>query len=194
MAIVGVVLAGGASTRFGRDKALAVVDGVPLAERAHRALDTVCDEVVIADAGRRVLPAIESVADGPGRGPVAGILGAAARRPGRTLLVLACDLPHAPPALLARIARCRGDWVVPRHDGGLEPLCALYRPAALEALAELVRAGEFAPHRLAGAALRVRYLEAGEIADLGHPARLFWNVNAPADLREDPDHRGQPRD
>jgi molybdopterin-guanine dinucleotide biosynthesis protein A len=180
---VGVVLAGGSSRRFGRDKARVEIEGVTLAERARRTLGQVCVEVLVADAGRGVLPDAESVPDGPGRGPAAGILGAAARRPGSPLVVLACDLPHVPAELLRRLARARGDWVVPRRREGLEPLCALYRPRAIERLAAQVAAGRVALHPLAGdPRLEVRYLEPVEILDLGDPAHLFWNVNTPQDL------------
>jgi molybdopterin-guanine dinucleotide biosynthesis protein A len=180
--VVGVVLAGGSSSRYGADKALIELGGESLVARARKTLAAVCADVVVADAGRGLLPAAESVGDGPGRGPAAGILGAAAARPGRALLVLACDLPCAVPALLERLARAGGDWVVPRLDGKLEPLCALYRPRAIEALAAQVRRGEHALHRLAEAAIDVRYLDAGAIADLGDPHRLFANVNTPDDL------------
>jgi molybdopterin-guanine dinucleotide biosynthesis protein A len=177
------VVAGGASTRFGSDKALALLDGETLAERAHRALREVCDEVIVADAGRGILDGVESVPDGPGHGPIAAVLGAAQRRPGRDLLVLACDLPRVPVALLRRIVRESGDWVVPRHAGGLEPLCALYRPPALSALEANARRGELALHRLDQSDVEVRRLDADSMTDLGDPRQLFANVNTPDDLR-----------
>jgi molybdopterin-guanine dinucleotide biosynthesis protein A len=181
--VVGVVVAGGASSRFGSDKALAELDGRTLVERARLLLAEICDEVVVADAGRGLLEGAESVPDGPGHGPAAAVLGAASRRPGRALLVLACDLPRVPVILLERIVAADGDWVVPRHAGGLEPLCALYRPLALRALELQVGRGELALHRLADAALDVRYLDAASMVDLGDPRRLFANVNTPDDLR-----------
>src|SRR5262245_23173248 len=85
---VGVILAGGASTRMGRDKALLEIEGETLLARAARRLGEVCEEVLVADAGR-----FGGIPDGPGRGPAAGLLGAARARPGRALLVLAVDLP-----------------------------------------------------------------------------------------------------
>jgi molybdopterin-guanine dinucleotide biosynthesis protein A len=182
-AIVGVVVAGGASSRFGSDKALAILDGETLVERALRRLRAVCGETVVADAGRGLVAGVDSVPDGPGQGPIAAVLGAARHRPGRALLVLACDLPLVSAALLRRIAGEAGDWVVPRHAGGLEPLCALYRPAALEALGDNERRGVLALHRLADAVTLVRYLDADAIADLGEARRLFANVNTPDDLR-----------
>ncbi len=181
---VGVVLAGGASRRMGRDKATLRVAGVTLAERAAALLAGVCAEVVVADGGRGLVPDRPSCADGSADGPAAGILGAAAARPGWDLLVLACDLPAVPPALLAELASpvpC--DWRVPRWKRGLEPLCALYRPAALAALGELVASGVRAPHRLAGfPGLAVLFLEGAALARFGDPARLFRNLNTPQDL------------
>src|SRR5215203_2410810 len=156
-------------------------------------LAAVCAEVAVADGGRGVLPALPSLPDGPGRGPVAGILGAAAAYPGRPLLVLACDLPRVPAALLAELARAGGlarsegndelDWVVPRWTGGLEPLCAFYSPAALAVLAERAGRGLLAPHRLAEEErLVVRYLEGDFLARFGPPEEVFLNLNTPADL------------
>lgn len=170
---VGVVLAGGASSRMGRDKALLEIDGETLAARAVRLLGEVCEEVIVADAGRGLLPG--SVPDGPGQGPAAGILGAARARPGERLLVLAVDLPRVTVALLRRLAGADADLVIPRWERGLEPLCALYAPAAVRALEERVGRGRLDPRSLAETpGLRVAYLE--------EPGELFLNWNRPEDL------------
>jgi molybdopterin-guanine dinucleotide biosynthesis protein A len=185
-----VVLAGGLSRRLGIDKAEIGAPGEnpesaeSLTGRAAARLAAVCRTVAVADGGRRRLPDLASVGDGPGAGPAAGILGAARAYPGRTLLVLACDLPRVPSALLAELARSAGcDWALPRWSRGLEPLCALYRPRALAALAERVAAGLLAPHRLGeSAGLVVRFLDGEALADFGPPEDLFLNLNTPADL------------
>ena len=170
---VGVVLAGGASTRMGRDKALLELDGETLLASTARRLGEVCDEVLIADAGRNLLPG--SVPDGPGQGPVAGILGAARARQGARLLVLAVDLPRVPVSLLEELAGSDADLAVPRWDRGLEPLCALYGPAALAALEERVGRGRLDLRTLAETpGLRVLYLE--------DPGEVFLNLNRPGDL------------
>ncbi len=170
---VGVVLAGGASSRMGRDKALIELDGETLVAGAARRLGEICAEVLIADAGRGLLPG--SVPDGPGQGPAAGILGAALARPGHPLLVLAVDLPRVPVSLLAELARAEADLAIPRWEGGLEPLCALYGPAALAALEERVGRGRLDLRTLAETpGLRVVYLEG--------PGEVFLNLNRPEDL------------
>lgn len=172
---------------MGRDKATLAIGGVPLALAAAKTLAAVVAEVVLADRGRGVIPGFPSVPDGPGSGPAAGILGAAAARPGAALLVLACDLPAVPSALLRALgelaAATSADLVLPRWPGGLEPLCALYRPRAIAELASRVAVGELALHPLAAApGLAVSFLEGTALAALGEPARMFRNLNRPEDL------------
>lgn len=189
---IGVVLAGGGSRRMGRDKTMlpwppdAVTGGVPLWRHALDRLRRVCVDVVLADAGRSLCG--ESVPDGPGRGPAAGILGAAAARPGRDLLVLAADLPLVPAGLLGRLleladAEPQADWIVPRRARGYESLCAVYRVAALDALRGRVDAGTFDLYGLAESKLRIRTVGDEELRRFGDPARLFLNVNRPVDWR-----------
>jgi molybdopterin-guanine dinucleotide biosynthesis protein A len=168
---------------MGRDKAGIILDGESLVRRAVALLAAVCSDVALADRGRGLLPGVPSLPDGPGRGPAAGILGAARAFPGRSLLVLACDLPRVPRALLEDLATSAGfDWAVPRREGRLEPLCALYAPAALAALESRVERGDFALHHLAQEELTVRYLEEAELARFGRPEEILLNVNTPEDL------------
>ncbi len=185
--LVGLVLAGGASRRMGVDKAALVLDpGDPhaptLAALAAGRLQRCCSRVLIADRGREFVARslAQPVADGPGAGPAAGILGAAAVFPRASLLVLACDLPAADAALLRRVLAVAAEdpgvsWVLTRDDDGLQPLCALYRPAVLAALAQQVSEGHFALRKLAKCReVRWRAVDAG-------PAELV-NINTPADV------------
>lgn len=188
---VGVVLAGGQSRRMGRDKASLSLGtggdrddgGRSLARRAAETLAAVVPRVLVADRGRGLVAPWESVADGPGRGPAAGLLGAARETPGQPLLVLACDLPAVPPALLEALMGRSGDLVVPVTGRGVEPLAALYRPRALTVLERRVSAGDFALHPLAQAPeLVVEHLTGDDLARCGDPETMFANLNTPADL------------
>lgn len=198
--VVGVVLAGGLSRRMGEDKAGLILAGATLAELAAERLAAVCAEVVAADRGRGTVPGVRSVSDGPGRGPAAGLLGAARAYPGQPLLVLAVDLPGVPAELLAALAarvveppegapaadcavpRSRQDRE-PRSGGGLEPLVACYGPRALAALGERVAAGHLAPRGLFEREdLAVAVIEGPELERFGDPERMLMNVNTPADL------------
>lgn len=180
----GVVLAGGDSRRLGRDKAVLSFAGEPLVARAAAKLAAVVEPVVIADRGRCYLEGFLSVTDGPGAGPLAGLLGAAAALPGRSLLALACDLPLLPAALLAALAeKAAFDWALARTGRGAEPLCALYSPAALARLEHRAAAGVYSLHDLdTERGLSVLWLGPDELARFGDPARMFLNVNRREDV------------
>lgn len=186
---VGIVLAGGLSLRMGRDKALLEIAGETLVARAFGRLQEVCEEVAVADNSRRLVAGAPSLGDGAGRGPAAGILGAAAAYSERPLVVLACDLPGVPSSLLSLLVAPPSpgqggvDWLLPRWRSGLEPLCALWSPAALAALAAQVERGDLALRSLAETStLRIRYLEGAALSVCGEPEEMFLNLNRPGDL------------
>ena len=173
---------------MGRDKATLplTVGGqrLTLGEHAGRRLERVTSRVVVAGRGRQDLGPWPSLDDGPGAGPVAGILGAAAAFPDVDLLVLACDLPQVPVSLLDALVKAPGgDLCWPRWRRGVEPLCALYRPSALKVLAQRVTAGRFALQGLEREpGVEVVFLEGETLEAHGDPATLFANLNTPGEL------------
>ena len=56
--MIGAVLAGGESRRFGRDKAATEIEGVPMVLRASHALAAVCDDVVSIHARTKGVPVL----------------------------------------------------------------------------------------------------------------------------------------
>lgn len=104
--ILGVVLAGGKATRFGSDKALAVLAGKPLIDHAVERLEGWCDDVVIAGREAGPAPCIPDwpTADmGPLGGIAAGLRHAQANgfASALTCAVDSFDLPQNLPELLA---------------------------------------------------------------------------------------------
>jgi molybdopterin-guanine dinucleotide biosynthesis protein A len=183
----GIVLAGGASRRMGRDKRLLPIDGEPMLRRVVRSIASISDEVIVVTAPGRPLP--EGVLDGldarvvsDGRseaGPLAGL--EAGLRACRTdlAIVVAADMPWIDPGLLAgllvRLADADADAVAVAGDRGPEPLLAAYRCGpVLASVTRLLDAGERRMAALLGA-LRVE-----TISDAG--GRSAVNVNEPADL------------
>ena len=148
--LCGLVLAGGFSSRMGRDKAALVhPDGRPLARRCHDLLvEAGCESVALslrhdqqAPPGFAELPDVMLVRDpeGMSHGPLAGMLAAMRLRPHADWLVLACDLPRLDLPTLANLldSRLSGEPFLSyrsEFDGLPEPLCALYAPAALPML------------------------------------------------------------
>ena len=154
---IGAVLAGGRSTRFGSDKALAMLEGERLLDRAVGVLGRVCSEVVVVSSrAEHDGPGWERVVDRrSGMGPLAGIEAALAHAAdvGATgIVVLACDLPDVGAATVRRLLVELGDGeaVALERDGppGFEPLCAVYRTRCGEAAARLLDEGARGAHRL----------------------------------------------
>ncbi|AKM09070.1 molybdenum cofactor guanylyltransferase [Croceicoccus naphthovorans] len=166
-AILGCVLGGGASTRFGSDKALAVLDGATLLDRARATLIALCGDVVIA--GRADLEG--AVADWPeaGLGPLGGLAGALrhAREAGFGA-VLACgvDSLGLPEDLLARLSPGPACLAA-------QPVVGLWPVATLDVLAEILTGGE------RRSMLHFAERTGARLVELDAPPA---NVNTPEDL------------
>lgn len=189
--IVGAVLAGGRSERFGSDKVRATIDGATLVQRAVATLRRSAPLVVLADRGRSLVDGTTSLPDLPGLeggGPAAGLLAVADAFPGSTVLALACDLPLLPAPLLDVLLRhvVEGDadlamFVSPR---GPEPAAAAWGATALEVLRSRALAGRRALRGvLDEAGIRCTLVPIEEaIRDPEERRRVLWNVNRPDDL------------
>lgn len=177
--LTGLVLAGGGSTRMGRDKALIDIDGQPLVLRACATLSVICDRVLVAP-GRRPFAGLpyDQVADAePGAGPLAGIVGGLAAAGTPLLAVAAVDMPDlAAPLYLHLARRWRGEAaVVPTVAGRLQPLHAVWAVGAARAVHERLASGVRSPTAVAAA------LGARRIAV--QPGAWSVDVDTPADLR-----------
>ncbi|KQU62281.1 hypothetical protein ASG67_04055 [Sphingomonas sp. Leaf339] len=96
---LGAVLAGGQSSRFGTDKAQAILNGRTLVDHAIATLRRHCDEVVVIGSQAGGLPDLPR----PGLGPLGGIAAAldhAATHGFHCVLTVGCDMPHLPDGLI----------------------------------------------------------------------------------------------
>jgi molybdopterin-guanine dinucleotide biosynthesis protein A len=181
---LGAVLAGGRGRRLGGAKAKVELAGRPLVSHSLAALEAAgLEAIVVAKPDTELPPLGCPVVREPElpRHPLCGIVAALREAGGRAVVVLACDMPLAAPALLERLAAAGEPLVVPAPGGRLEPLQARYGAALLPALEAALAREE--PLRRTVAALVPRRLGDEELARCGDPARLFLNVNDDADLR-----------
>jgi molybdenum cofactor guanylyltransferase len=142
----GFVLAGGGSSRMGRDKALLPYRGGTLVEHLARAVQEAAGAVaVIADPVRYPNIGYPVYRDKfPGCGPVGGIYTALAVTEADWNLIVACDMPGISVELLRtlldRAAALNGICLTAAGPGGEpEPLCAVYHRRCLPALGQAIR-------------------------------------------------------
>ena len=199
--ILGVVLAGGASRRLGRDKAVLPWTGTTLAARAAGVLAEACGEAVVAGPAGLAPAGVEAVPDlFPGRGPLAGLHAGLERAGGRPIFALACDMPFVDVGLvrylIATSARLplAGAWAA-AGEAGMQTLCGVYAPTGRGLAEERLRAGELSVlgffEGVGGVAVPI-----GCELPFYRP-ELLLNLNLPADLRRarrlEPTSAGGPR-
>jgi molybdopterin-guanine dinucleotide biosynthesis protein A len=183
--LFGLVLAGGRSSRMGRDKAALQFDGRAQLARAFALLSPLTARCFVSvradqrnDPLRSAYPQILDLADGP-RGPVAGIGAAQLAHPGAAWLVLACDLPLLDAATLqhliaSRDPACQATAYRNSRDGLPEPLCAIWEPASAGPLAAFLSGGGNCPRQflLHSATLLLNQPRASSLDNVNTPAEL----------------------
>jgi molybdopterin-guanine dinucleotide biosynthesis protein A len=178
---IGVILAGGLGRRLGGAKAQVELHARPLICYPLRALRDALAEVFIVAKADTELPGDlagvpVSIEPSEPRHPLAGIVHALGLAAGRAVLVCAADMPFVTPALVSEIAgtdAAGAPAVVPVCGGELQPLLALYLPAAAAAFGD----GAGRPLRREVAAIGPRLLEIDDSR-----RRAFFNVNTREDL------------
>jgi molybdopterin-guanine dinucleotide biosynthesis protein A len=187
--IGGFILAGGESSRMGRDKALLELNGQVLIVRAASVVESVAGTcAIIGDTVRLEGLSLRVIADDfPGAGPLGGIATALRNSGAEWNLVIACDLPYLTREwleyLVARAGRSDADIVLPMDERGAEPLCAMYRVRCLPAIRAALDAGtRKVTDGLAG--IPADFVEPTEWKKFDSDRLLFKNMNSPVDYEE----------
>ncbi|QWV95529.1 formate dehydrogenase accessory sulfurtransferase FdhD [Geomonas oryzisoli] len=186
--VTGVILAGGASSRMGSNKALLPHKGGRFIESIYRELSEIFPEVILVTntpEQYQFLPC-RKVADlYPGMGALAGIHAGLAQANTPSVFTVACDMPHLDPALIRHIAGRRGDCdlVLPKSGHGYEPLHALYNKSALAAMEQCLEQGK---RRIVSILpqLKVNEIPASEVAGFDPEFDSFSNINTPQEYYE----------
>jgi molybdenum cofactor guanylyltransferase len=201
--VAAMILAGGKSSRMGRDKATIEIDGIPLLRRIYDVVAGCDDGGMRSIAGvdgktfesiyivtpwmeryRSILPIdCHFIAESdPYRGPLRGFAQGLSQIEADWILLLACDLPnlstsfiHSSVELLRNIPPQSIAYVA-KCDRGWEPLCGFYRGNCLDSLREYINGG--------GQSFQ-GWLNANIVTELAiDNPRILLNCNTPADLTE----------
>jgi molybdenum cofactor guanylyltransferase len=168
--LTGVLLLGGASTRFGSPKALARLRGNTLAELAWATL-AFCDErIAVGKTSDRLELPFPLLDDGSEvRAPIAGVVAGLRAAASDVCVVLPVDMPRVGQAELRALATACADAAIPQTG----PLPGAYRKQALPALEAALAAGSLSLWKA------IRMLDVREVRI---HSGLLVNVNTPDEL------------
>jgi len=182
-------LAGGESSRMGRDKGLLELGGAPQVMRMARLVESVVGSpTIVGEAGPYRELGLRVIADDwPGAGPLGGIATALRASDAPWNLIVACDLPHLTREWLVfiveRALATQADAVLPMGTRGVEPLCAMYHKRCEPAIrAALARGTRKVTEGLKE--LLVEIIGPLEWKGFDSEGLLFKNMNAPEDYEE----------
>ena len=187
--VAGFILAGGASSRMRRDKALLEIGGLPMLVRTANLLEPLVVSVTVIGPPERYrhLGLCVVPDDQPGLGPLGGLATALRISRSEWNLVVGCDLPDLTTDwldwLIAHAMESRSDAVLPESARGLEPLCGVYRRRCSSAIAAAIARGERKVTDVVQVLALERVLEA-EWGRFDPSGALFRNMNTPEDYVE----------
>jgi molybdenum cofactor guanylyltransferase len=167
-ALTGVVLVGGASTRFGSPKALARIEGETFVDRARRILAAACDDVlVVGKSGELPFEVIDDASTV--RAPIAGVVAGLRAATTDVAVFLPVDCPRVTPEIVRALGDACRDAAVPQTG----PLPSAWAKTALPVLEQRLAQGPLALYRA---------YEELEVAQLRFDPALLADVDTPQDL------------
>jgi molybdenum cofactor guanylyltransferase len=181
----GIILAGGQSSRMGKEKGLIEWKGKTLIEYAIAVLSPICENILISANNDHFdslgYPVIEDLI--PGCGPMGGIFSALTRSETRNNLVIPSDTPFVTQEVYQYLMSHEGsfDVIVPvDHDSFYQPLCAVYSRSVLPAMEMQIN------ERILGFTPLLNKVEIKAVhlyMTMGfYHTKTFYNINSPADL------------
>ena len=143
-----IILAGGKSSRMGRDKSLLFANSLPLIEKIVTQLKDHFPEIIIGSSDTEKyrflnLPVIPDLEEG--KGPLMGIYSTLLRSSHEINFVVACDIPDLDMKFIHEMLRQARNHqiVIPTwNDGKHEPLFAVYKKSVQNHVKELLGTGK----------------------------------------------------
>ena len=181
------ILAGGNSTRMGRDKALLPFGETTLISHLAQILAPIFADIIVVTANVEIARAadLNAVADQfPHRGPLAGIHAALAHFQQPTFIV-ACDMPNLNADFIRFLARdFDGPARVPLSENGFEPLHAVYAPSCLPTFERYLKTdGKMPPLRRVLEEVGATWIDVEVARRFDADLTMFENWNRPADMK-----------
>lgn len=146
--MVGVVLAGGESSRMGTDKALLEIEGRTMIEHVTGTLRNVFEEVVVVSN----VPVKYSFLNLPvfpdivrNCGPLGGIHSALTHLDTPAVFVVSCDTPFISEGFIRHLVNSHNNHqlCIPQVGKDIQPLCGIYKKSALPIITQRLHKHQF---------------------------------------------------
>lgn len=181
--ITGIILAGGKSSRMGRDKGFVEINGAYMIEHVIAAVAPCVTSLVIVanhDNYRQFgYPVIKDII--PECGPMGGIYTGLLHSSTMQNIVVSCDIPFITPSVISHLATAttEADVLCVSHSGKREPLCARYRKICALKMAPFLESGNYRMNEFLSSVNTQLYL-AHSIP--GFDTIQLANINTPLEL------------
>ena len=188
--ITGVILAGGQSSRFGSNKALAAHGGKPLIQHVTDTISSLFSSCLLVTNTPETYSFLNLPMTGDiylDMGPLAGIHAALVKIKTDWAFVTACDMPNLNPVLIKYLCGLTAeqfDAVIPWPALGPEPLYGLYHRKSLPIIEKRLKKKQVAIHEVL-TELSVHRVGEEEIMGITGDRNTFHNINRPEDLAPD---------
>jgi molybdopterin-guanine dinucleotide biosynthesis protein A len=181
--ITGVILAGGSSKRYGKNKAFLKIGSVRLIDSILQEMKTIFTRVILITNEKikyeyLEIPMFEDLVKG--FGPLGGIYTGLMSIPDQAGFFVACDMPRINRQLVRYMVDIKGNHraVVPSVADNIEPLHAIYFRSCLKPIRHLIDSNR-CQVRLFYDSIPVRYVKEDEIRKFCCPSKAFLNINTP---------------
>jgi len=181
--ITGVILAGGSSKRYGRNKAFLKIGSVRLIDSILQEMKSIFTRVILITNEKKKyeyleVPMVEDHVKG--LGPLGGIYTGLMSIPDEAGFFVACDMPFINRQLVRYMVDIKGNHraVVPSVADNIEPLHAIYFRSCLKSIRHLIDSKR-CQVRLFYDSIPVRYVKEDEIRKFCCPSKAFLNINTP---------------
>ena len=186
----GIILAGGKSSRMGRDKSVLPLpdSGESMLKSIWNGLMPLCKEILICgnSSDKYKLPDTVEISDiYKDRGPLSGIHAGLKRASYDYSFIVSCDMANFNQELAAfLLSKCGNhELIIPRHNGLFEPLFAVYHKNIMDIIEIKLLSGVNRVQKIISE-VDLLIVEDDEIKDFGDPEELFRNINTPEDYQK----------
>jgi molybdenum cofactor guanylyltransferase len=187
--ISAIILAGGKSTRLGKQKALEIVNNKLLINRVLQIVGNIAEDIIIVTSSENYssfefLNNLQIVVDTyPGSAALGAIYTGLRNISNEYGLVVACDMPFLNVNLLKYIVDLSADYeiVVPKINDLLEPLHGIYKKVCTAYIESLLGENELLIRKLYKMA-RTRFISDNEINRYDPNHLSLFNINTGEDL------------